>query len=123
RRTLAEREVAFAPAHDLEDDLFDLEADLTLELARGEGAKRDEDLAEPAPVALALLHVPRALEVGLADLAGAQQQRAQGVGVRPDLGEDDGAALERDGAYVMPQRGGDAHQARRPAQAAARDDG
>jgi len=94
RGALAEREVAFPPAHDLEDDLFDLEADLALEFARGEGAKRDQDFAEPAPVALALLHVAGALEIGLADLARPEQQRAQGVGIRPDLGEDDGAALE-----------------------------
>src|SRR5207249_228791 len=50
-------EVPFTPAHDLEHDLFDLEADLALELTRGERAERNEDLAEPAPVALALLHV------------------------------------------------------------------
>src|SRR5207248_9290674 len=50
RRALAEREVALAPAHDFEDDLFDLEAELALELARRQGAERDEDLAEPAPV-------------------------------------------------------------------------
>src|SRR6266404_4916604 len=45
RGALAEREVALAPAHDLEHDLFDLEAHLALELARGERAERHEDLA------------------------------------------------------------------------------
>src|SRR5438552_11716287 len=106
RRALAEGEVPFAPAHDLEHDLFDLEADLALELARGEGAERDEDLAEPAPVALALLHVARALEIRLGDLARPKQQGAQRVRVRADLGEDDGAALEGDGARVVQIFGG-----------------
>src|SRR5882724_2565594 len=64
RSAFAEREVPLAPAHDLEDDLFDLEAYLALELARGERAERHQDLAEPAAVALALLHVARALEIG-----------------------------------------------------------
>ncbi len=95
RGAFAEGEVAFAPAHHLEDDLFDLEADLALELARGERAERHQDLAEPAAVALALLHVARALEIGLADLTRPEQQRAQGVGVRADLGEDDGSEVTR----------------------------
>ena len=56
-----EREVALAPAHHLEDHLFDLEAHLALQLARRDDAKLDQDLADAPPVAAADLHVAGAL--------------------------------------------------------------
>src|SRR3989442_8171205 len=62
RSTLFPYTTLFRSAHDLEDDLFDLESHLALELAAREGADRDEDLAQAAFVALAQLHVARAVE-------------------------------------------------------------
>src|SRR2546426_10206352 len=82
---LGEREVAFVPAHHLEDDFLDLEADLALDLALRDHSERDEDLAEPALVPLPRLHVARALEIGFRDLAGAQQQSAERMGIAADL--------------------------------------
>jgi len=116
QRTLGEGEIALPPTHHFEHDFFDLEAHLALELARRDGAERDEDLAEPPLVSLALLHVAAALQVRVGDLAGAQQQRAERVGIRADLGEDDRAALERHRAGVVPQLRGDAQHARLPAE-------
>src|SRR3989441_10354241 len=60
---LGEGEVALVPAHHLEDDFLDLEADLALDLALRDHTERHEDLAEPALVALTLLHVARPLEI------------------------------------------------------------
>ena len=74
----------------------------------------DEEAA--ARVAAALLHVAGSLEVGLGDLAAAQQQRPQGMGVAADLGEDDGAVLEVDRARVVAQLRRDAEHAGLPAQ-------
>ena len=115
-RAFGEREVAFTPAHQLEHDLLDLEADLALDLARRDGAERHQNLADPALVALALLHVAPALQVGLGDLAGAQQQGAERVRVGADLREDDGAAVEVHRARVVTQLGGDAQHPRLAAQ-------
>src|SRR5437762_1630700 len=81
-----EREVAFVPAHDLEDDFLDLEADLPLDLALRDHAERHEDLAEPALVPLPRPHVARALEIGFRNLAGAQQQCPERMGIAADLG-------------------------------------
>src|SRR2546428_9432105 len=52
-------------------EIYTLSLHDALPISRGEGAERDEDLAEPAPVALALLHVARAQH------AGAPGRRAQ----------------------------------------------
>src|SRR2546425_12728602 len=79
-------------------------------------AVRHEDLAEPALVPLPLLHVARPLEVGLGDLAGAQQQRTERVGVAADLRRHDDAVVEIDLPLVMAQLRGDAQRSRLPAQ-------
>jgi hypothetical protein len=113
---LGEREIAFAPAHHLEHDLLDLEAHLALELARRDGAERHEDLPEPARVAVPQLHVAGALQIGLGDLAGPQQQRAERVRVAADRGGDDLAVLEMDGARVVAQLRRHPQHARLPAQ-------
>src|SRR5439155_21498273 len=115
-RLVHEREGGFVPAHDLEDDLFDLEVDLALDLALRDDAERHEDLSEPALVALALLHVAGALEVGLGDLAGAQQQRAERVRVAADFRRHDDAVVEIDLALVVAQLRRDAQRARLPAE-------
>ena len=111
-----EREVSLVPAHHLEDDFLDLEADLALDLTLRDDAERHEDLAEPALVALALLHVARPLEVGLGDLAGAQQQRAERVRVAADLRRNDDAVVEIDLPLVVAQLRGNAQRPGLPAQ-------
>ena len=78
-RSFGEGEVSFAPAHHLEHHFFHLKAHLTLQLARCNRAERHEDLTEPARIPLASLHVAGALQIGLGDLAAAQQQPAQRV--------------------------------------------
>src|SRR2546426_3017881 len=113
---LGEGEVALVPAHHLEDDFLDLEADLALDLALRDHTERHEDLAESALVTLTLLHVASPLEIGLGDLAGAQQQRAERVRVAADLRRYDDAVVEVDLPLVVAQLRGDAQRSRLPAQ-------
>ena len=65
---------------------------------------------------LAVLHVARPLEVGLGDLAGAQQQRAERVRVAADLRRYDDAVVEIDLPLVVTQLRGDAQRPGLPAQ-------
>jgi len=89
---------------------------LPLDLALRDHPEGHEDFAEPALVALALLHVAGALEVGLGDLAGAEQQRAERVRVAADLRRHDDAVVEVDRPFVVAQLRRDAQRSRLPAQ-------
>ena len=84
-RLLREREIAFVPAHHFEDDFLDLEPHLPLDFPLRDHAEGHENFAQAPLVALALLHVARALEIGLGDFAGAEEQRAQRVRIAADL--------------------------------------
>src|SRR5690606_14170411 len=87
-RGFAEREVSFGPSHHLKDDLFDLCAHLPVELAPRDGAEVNQNVAEAALVARGL-HVPRAGQVALRQLAGPEEETAQLVRIALDLGGDD----------------------------------
>src|SRR5258705_4787390 len=58
----------------------------------------------------------RALEIGFRDLAGAEQQCSERMGIAADLGRYDDAVVEVNLAFVVPQLRGDAQRARLPAQ-------
>ena len=78
-------------------------------------AEVHEDVAQPPAVA-AVLHAARAIEVGLGDLARADQPRAERLRIAPDRRGHHAAAVEADGAGRLPQLGGDPQHAALPAQ-------